>query len=66
MKTYSPRHPVYYPTSGNLAPNRIPLSTKISMPSEGCTKFTTFLTHNPQYQNQKTFHSVSTVVKSLF
>ncbi len=55
-----------YPISGKLAPNRIPLSTKISMPSENCTKFTTFLAHNPQYQIKKTFAQCVTVVKSLF
>ena len=59
-------NPVYYPISGNLAQTRIPLSTKISMPSETCTKFTTFLAHNPQYQIQKTFAQCVTVVKSLF
>ena len=42
-----------------------PLSTKISMSSETCTKFTTFLAHNPQYQIQKTFAQCVTVVKSL-
>jgi hypothetical protein len=31
------RAAVYYPISGNLAPNRFPLSTKISMSSEACT-----------------------------
>jgi hypothetical protein len=30
-------NPVYYPNSGNLALNRIPLSTKISILSEACT-----------------------------
>jgi hypothetical protein len=57
--------PSVLPDFRKLGSNRFALSTKISMPSETCTKFTTFMAHNPQYQIQKTFAQCVTVVKSL-